>query len=181
MGETEACSVEASPPSRPATVLRASKTRCAQRLVTSQRHRDSLGYPSRVGPFDDLARTKTVVITTYKRDGTAVPTPVNVIVDNDHAYFRTWTTAGKAKRLRQDPSVLVAPSTFRGKPIGPELAATARLLTPDEEQPVRKALARKYPLLQGQLVPMVHRLRRYHTVHYELTVRPIRQQDEARD
>jgi hypothetical protein len=36
---------------------------------------------------------------------------------------------------------------------------------------VREALARKYPILQARLVPLVHRLRHYHTVHYELTVR----------
>jgi PPOX class probable F420-dependent enzyme len=124
-----------------------------------------------VGAFDDLARRWTVVVTTYRRDGTAVPTPVNVVVENDHAYFRTWSTTGKVKRLSRDPRVLIAPSTFRGKPVGPEIAARARLLAPNEEQPVREALARKYPILQARLVPLVHRLRHYHTVHYELTVR----------
>jgi hypothetical protein len=128
-------------------------------------------YPLRVGAFDDLTSRWTVVVTTYRRDGTAVPTPVNVVVDNDHAYFRTWSTTGKVKRLSQDPRVLITPSTFRGKPVGPEIAATARLLAPDEEQPVREALARKYPILQAHLVPLVHRLRHYHTVHYEITVR----------
>jgi uncharacterized protein len=128
-------------------------------------------YPLRVGAFDDLASRRTVVVTTYKRDGTAVPTPVNVVVDDDRAYFRTWSTTGKVKRLGRDPRVLIAPSTFRGKPVGQEIAATARLLAPDEEQPVREALAGKYPILQGRLVPMVHRVRRYQTVHYELTER----------
>jgi hypothetical protein len=128
-------------------------------------------YPLRVGAFDDLASRWTVVVTTYRRDGTAVPTPVNVVVENDHAYFRTWSTTGKVKRLSRDPRVLIAPSTFRGKPVGPEIAATARLLAPHEEQPVHEALAGKYPILQARLVPLVHRLRHYHTVHYELTLR----------
>jgi hypothetical protein len=139
-----------------------------------QGHRDHVthaGYPLGVGAFDELASRRTVVVTTYKRDGTAVPTPVNVVVDNDHAYFRTWSATGKVKRLRRNPRVLIAPSTFRGKPVGAAIAATARLLTPDEEQPVRDALAKKYPLLQRRLVPLVHRLRHYHTVHFELTER----------
>jgi PPOX class probable F420-dependent enzyme len=127
-------------------------------------------YPLPVGPFEDLASKRTVVVTTYRRDGTAVPTPVNVVVENGHAYFRTWSTTGKVKRLSRDTRVLIAPSTFRGKPVGPEIAATARPLASDEEQPVREALARKYPILQARLVPLVHRLRHYHTVHYELTV-----------
>jgi PPOX class probable F420-dependent enzyme len=110
-----------------------------------------------------------VVVTTYKRDGTAVPTPVNVVVLGDHAYFRTWSTAGKAKRLRNNPQVSIAPSTARGKPTGAAMTASARLLPPEEEQPVKQALAHKHPLLQGRLVPLSHRLRRYNTVHYELT------------
>jgi uncharacterized protein len=122
-----------------------------------------------VGAFDDLATKRNIVVTTYKRDGTTVPTTVNVVVAGDHAYFRTWSTAGKAKRLRRDPRLLIAPSTARGKPTGPAIPATARLLGPEEERPISQALAEKYPVLQGQLVPLAHRLRHYSTVHYEVT------------
>jgi hypothetical protein len=65
--------------------------------------------------------------------------------------------------------VAIAPSTARGKPTGPAISATARLLAPDEVPVVRQALAKKYPILQGQLVPLAHRLRHYETVHYELS------------
>ncbi len=123
------------------------------------------------GPFDQLSRCRTVVLTTNKRDGTTVATPVNVVVSGAHAYFRTWSTSGKAKRLRRDPHLLIAPSTFRGRPTGPAVAATARLLQPDEEPPVRSALTRKHLVIHGFAVPWVHRLRRYQTVHYELTAR----------
>jgi uncharacterized protein len=122
-----------------------------------------------VGAFDNLIAGRNVVVTTYKRDGTAVPTPVNIVVLGDQAYFRTWSTAGKAKRLRRNPQVLIAPSTARGKPTGPAITASARLLGPEEEQPIKQALAKKYPLIQGRLVPLAHRLRHYTTVHYELT------------
>ena len=132
-----------------------------------------VGRPSRnllrVGAFDDLATKRNMVVTTYKRDGSAVPTPANVVVHGDHAYFRTWSTAGKAKRLRRDPHVVIAPSTARGKPTGPAIPATARLLGAEEERPIRRALGKKYPLLQGQLVPLAHPLRHHTTVHYELT------------
>ncbi len=122
-----------------------------------------------MGAFDELRTKRNVVVTTYKRDGFAVATPVNVVIIGDHAYFRTWSTAGKAKRLRRDQRVAIAPSTARGKPTGPEIPATARLLGPDEVPAVRQALAKKYPILQGQLVPLAHRLRHYDTVHYELS------------
>jgi PPOX class probable F420-dependent enzyme len=122
-----------------------------------------------VGVFDNLAKQRNVVVTTYKRDGSAVPTAVNVVVEGDHAYFRTWATSGKAKRLRRDAQVLIAPSNARGRPTGPAISAEARLLPPDEEPPIARALAKKYPILQGRLVPLAHRLRHYQTVHYELT------------
>ena len=119
--------------------------------------------------IDSLIKQRNVVVTTFKRDGSPVPTPVNVVVIGDHAYFRTWSTAGKAKRIRRDPRVLIAPSTARGRITGRQITAKARLIDSDEEPPVRDALARKYRLLQGHLVPLVHRMRHYKTVHYELT------------
>jgi len=136
-----------------------------------------------VDDFSNLVKQRNVVVTTYKRDGTGVPTVVNVVVIGDHAYFRTWSTSGKAKRLRRDPRVLIAPSNARGKVTGPAVAATARLLTGEEEIPVRQALAKKYPVLQGRLVLWAHRFRHYQTVHYELTAgppRPRKGQIEAR-
>jgi uncharacterized protein len=123
-----------------------------------------------MGDFDSLSKQKNVVVTTYKRDGTGIPTAVNVVVKGDHAYFRTWATSGKAKRLRRDSRVLIAPSNGRGKPTGPAVSATARLLGPEEEEPIRDALAKKYPVLQGRVVPVFHRLRHLDTVHYELTL-----------
>jgi hypothetical protein len=124
-----------------------------------------------VGAFDSLEKQRTVVVTTYKRDGSAVPTPVNLMVDGEHAFFRTWSTSGKAKRLGRDPSVLIAPSTVRGKPTGPPVAASARLLGPAEEVEVKHGLARKHPIMHGVLVPFAHWIRHYTTVHYELTAR----------
>ena len=55
-----------------------------------------------------------------------MPTAVHIVVDGDTAFFRTWNTAGRAKRLRHTPAVLVAPSTFRGHPRGPEIRAQAQ-------------------------------------------------------
>lgn len=122
-----------------------------------------------MGAFDQFSRQRNVVVTTYKRDGTAVPTTVNVVVLGDHAYFRTWDTSGKAKRLRRDPHLLIAPSTGRGRPTGPAISGTARLLNSSEEPPVRDALAKKYSILQGRIVPLFHGLRHLTTVHYEVT------------
>lgn len=120
--------------------------------------------------FDRLAAEQTVVVTTFRKDGTGVPTAVNVVVRGDHAYFRTWNTAGKAKRLARNPRVEIAPSTFLGKATGAPIRATARLL--DDKDPavawIKRALPKKNKLMQP-LVPLMHRLSGKKTLYYELT------------
>jgi uncharacterized protein len=119
--------------------------------------------------FDNLTKRRTALLTTYKRDGTAVATPVTIAVDGDRAYVRTWDTAWKAKRMRNNPAVLVAPSTVRGRVTGATIGARSRLLEGEEAKHAARALAHRQPLLQGLLVPVYHRLMRYRTLHYELT------------
>ncbi len=75
-----------------------------------------------------LRQTKTILLTTYRRDRTPVATPVSIAFDGDRAFFRTWHKAQKAKRLRNNPNVEVAPSTLRGEPTGPAIPAKATLL-----------------------------------------------------
>lgn len=115
-----------------------------------------------------LARQTYVLLTTYRRDGTPVGTPVHLAVAGDHAFFRTWDRSGKHKRLRRNPRVTVAPATFRGVPTGEAIAATATELAGPEAVIAARALARKHPILHGWLIPAFHRLRGYRTVHYRL-------------
>lgn len=119
--------------------------------------------------LEPFAKQRTVLLTTYKRDGAGVGTPVSIAVDGDHAYVRTFHTAGKAKRLRNNPEVEVAPSTVSGKATGEAIHARARLLDGDEARHAAKLLGGKNKILQGFLVPTFHRLRGFKTLHYELT------------
>ena len=119
--------------------------------------------------FAPFARQRTVLLTTYRRDGTPAGTPVSIAVEGDRAFFRTYDKAWKAQRLRRNPDVTIAPSTVRGRPTGPAIHARARLLGGVEAQRAARALARKHPLLHGFLVPLAHRLAGYTTLHYELT------------
>ncbi len=116
-----------------------------------------------------LRTAKTILLTTCKRDGTPVSTPVSLAFDGNRAFFRTYDAAGKTRRLRRNPEVTVAACTFRGRPAGPPLAATATLLDGQQAKIAAAALARRHPLLQGVLVPLAHRLKRYQTLHYELS------------
>jgi uncharacterized protein len=110
----------------------------------------------------------TVLLTTYKRDGTPIGTPVNIAVDGERAFVRTFDTAWKLKRIRNHPEVEVAPSTWRGKPTGPAIRAHARVLEGEESAYAGRLLARKHPMLHRFLVPLIHRLRGNETIHIEL-------------
>lgn len=109
-----------------------------------------------------------VLLTTYKRDGTPVGTAVNIVVEGDRAYFRTWDTAWKLRRIRNNPEVEFAPSTARGRPTAPAIVARATVLEGEESSRAGRLLASKYPALHGLLVPLVHRLRGNKTIHVEL-------------
>jgi hypothetical protein len=109
------------------------------------------------------------LLTSYKRDGTPVATPLTIAVAGNRAFIRTYDRAGKTKRMRNQPDVRIAPSTVRGKPVGSEIPARSRLLGGDEATEAARAVARRQPVLQGIVVPLSHRLMRYQTLHYELT------------
>jgi uncharacterized protein len=98
----------------------------------------------RTGTLLELKAHKRALVVTYRRDGTPVPTPVWAAEDGGLLYVRSERACGKAKRLRNDSRVLIAPCTVRGKPLGPPLEARARMLALDEEPTAERALVRRY-------------------------------------
>ena len=120
-------------------------------------------------PLETLARHHDMALKTRKRNGRWVATPVNPLVEDDHVFFRTWHTSGKAKRLRNFPEVQFAPSTARGRPTGAWLRGRAELLDDDDAAHAAALINRRYPLLQGVAVRLYHRLRGYRTLHYRIS------------
>jgi PPOX class probable F420-dependent enzyme len=121
--------------------------------------------------LEGLRDQRTVLLTSFKRDGTPVGTPVHIAFEGSKAYLRTYDKAWKFKRIRRNPEISLAPSTVRGVPTGPAIQATARILDGEEATPAARALARKYPILHGKLIPMAHRMRGYKTVHMRVEPR----------
>ncbi len=113
-----------------------------------------------------------VLLTSFRRDGTPVGTPVSIAVDGDRAYVRSPGTAWKVKRIRRNPRVEIAPCTFRGRATGPSLATVAHALDGEEARRAARALRRKHPILQGLLVPLAHRLLRCGTAYFEISSSP---------
>jgi hypothetical protein len=56
-----------------------------------------------------LAKSKYISLTTFRRDGTPVATPVWVAQQGDELVVYTVRSSGKAKRLRNSSRVSVAP------------------------------------------------------------------------
>jgi uncharacterized protein len=123
--------------------------------------------------LSSLKNTKTVLLTTYRRDGTPVDTAVSLAFDGDRAFFRSYDKAWKTKRLRHNPHVAIAPATLKGTATGPAIQARATLLDGDQAKIAARALARRHRVLHAVVVPLIHRLSRYRTMHYELTAGPV--------
>ncbi|MBK9740627.1 MAG: PPOX class F420-dependent oxidoreductase [Actinobacteria bacterium] len=76
---------------------------------------------------DELGTGKYISVTTFKKDGTAVATPVWLVQRRGELLVLTQAASGKAKRLRNNPRVLVAPCDARGTLKGAMVGGTARL------------------------------------------------------
>ena len=92
-----------------------------------------------------LAGEKYISLTTFKRDGTPVATPVWVVSD-DGRRLLVWTgpETWKVKRLRRNPRVLVAASDLRGRTRGESYEGVGRLLDIPQGSIVEPLLDRKY-------------------------------------
>jgi uncharacterized protein len=100
-------------------------------------------YCWRMAPSDE----KYISFTTFKKDGTAVPTPTWVVaLDDGKIGFYTSSASGKAKRLRNDPKVVVQPSDSRGrvKPDTSPLDGTAAVVTGAERDAIYEKVVAKY-------------------------------------
>lgn len=95
---------------------------------------------------------KYISLATFRKNGAKVATPVWFGEDGDKLYVMTRSDMGKTKRIRNNPQVTVAPSTIRGKVTGPEVAAVARILPPEEHAHARQALNRKYWMARLPLI-----------------------------
>ena len=95
---------------------------------------------------------KYISLTTFRKSGVGVATPVWFGEQDDRLYVMTRSDMGKAKRIRNNPKVRVAPCTIRGTVTGPEFDATARILPPNDHQRARQSINRKYWMARIPLI-----------------------------
>ena len=87
---------------------------------------------------------KYISLATFRKTGVKVATPVWFGEDPEKLYVMTRSDMGKTKRIRNNPHVTVAACTIRGRVTGPEIAASARILPPQEHAHARETINRKY-------------------------------------
>jgi uncharacterized protein len=109
--------------------------------------------------LDTIGSASYALITTYRRDGRAVPTPVWVVRDGDALAVWTVTGSGKVKRIRRSGDVHIGPCDVRGRPTGEQVPGHAVVLDEAGSEHVRDLLRRKYGLL-GRITLWGSRIRR---------------------
>ena len=113
------------------------------------------------GELDAVNRYRYVSLTTFRRNGSPVSTPVWMARDDEDLVFISDDDTGKTKRLRRDPRVELRPCSIRGVVAqgAPTHRGTATMRRDDAAiRRVRAAIGRKYPT--GRLLNMVTRLGR---------------------
>jgi len=87
-------------------------------------------------------------IETFRKSGQGVKTPVWFVRDGDALYVWTQADSGKAKRIRNNGTINIAPSTGSGDPLGEWLPARAQADdSPTAIQHVEKLMKKKYGLM----------------------------------
>ena len=102
------------------------------------------GYNIAMPVPPEIHGQKYISLITFRRTGAAVPTPVWFGEKNGKLYVMSRADSGKYKRIRNNSQVRIAPCTLRGKVTGPEFAATARILSPEDWPSARQTVRRKY-------------------------------------
>ena len=119
------------------------------RFYDRARHRtafESAVHPGTAPDFAGLEGQKYALLVTFRKDGTAVPTPVwFALLDDGRLVVSTEERTAKVRRIRRDPRARVFPCDPRGKPLGPGVDGTARVLVdPADGERAEAALDRHY-------------------------------------
>jgi len=108
---------------------------------------DEAAFADRSVPQVPAARVfpgRYLSITSYKRDGTGVATPVWFVQQDGRLLVETDAASGKVKRIRRSPAVRVAVCTASGRLRGEQADAVAELLPDSEVSSTERLITRKY-------------------------------------
>ena len=109
--------------------------------------------------LEQLGAEKYLLLTTFRKDGRAVSTPLWVVPDGTGLAFWTPDNTGKIKRIRNSGRVTVQPCDVRGNPRGEVVEGQARIGDQADRLRIGRGLKKKYGVL-GWLTLLGSRIRR---------------------
>jgi PPOX class probable F420-dependent enzyme len=95
-------------------------------------------------PLDILKGHQYMALTTTRKNGAAVTTPVWFAIKDGMIYLYTEDGSGKIKRIRHTPTVQIAPCTVNGRILGESFTGQARIINETEYAPVQAVFNAKY-------------------------------------
>jgi uncharacterized protein len=95
-------------------------------------------------PAAPVFRGRYLSVTSYKRDGRGVATPVWFVQQDGRLLVQTAAASGKVKRVRRDPRVQVAVCTASGRLRGEQARAVAEVLPDSATAAAEQLIADKY-------------------------------------
>lgn len=95
---------------------------------------------------EELGKARYVSLTTFRKDGTPVATPVWAAAEGGELYIWTRSDSWKVKRIRNNGRVTVTACDVRGRVTegAPVLEGEARVLDEAGLKRVRRLMSRKY-------------------------------------
>ena len=97
---------------------------------------------------------KYLSLTTYRRDGTPVSTPVWFVEEGGRLFVVTAADSYKAKRLRRNPEAMVAPCTARGALKGEPIPVRVEFLSDPEHGRIDRLMSDKYRIDKILILPI---------------------------
>ncbi len=94
--------------------------------------------------FSAFAGQRYLNLESFRKNGVAVRTPLWFAQDGDTIFVYSTADSGKAKRIRRDVAVRIAPCDMRGTVFGDWIAARAAPVTGAEYDRGMMLLDRKY-------------------------------------
>ncbi len=97
--------------------------------------------------LDAFTGQKYLSIESFRKNGAAVRTPVWFVEEGDVLYVWTLADSGKAKRIRRNGHIRIAPCKADGTPLGEWIEAYAKAdASPEALAHVQALMRRKYGL-----------------------------------
>jgi PPOX class probable F420-dependent enzyme len=118
--------------------------------------------------FTSLGGNPFIALTTYRKNGAPVMTPVWFVKQSEKLFIWTAIDSGKAKRVKNNPCVQLGPSNHSGKLLGQAEAGQAHFTAKEEYANLDKAFRAKYGW-QVTLFSLIWKVQGHQHTYIEIT------------